>query len=181
MLFLLSILLTLTTALNIPKKIVNVYDSVAVSQFPFDDSDFNANAATQFQITDYGNQILQNKLMITNTMLQMQLSFQDQALIMAMAMMETVSLSSNDRDKSKDGTSSENVSQWNLSVGLVETVSPGTNPQSLNNDIGATIQVILKGLNYYGLATYLNAVRGGGTAIADGVSYGIYKNTYFVL
>lgn len=161
MILLLS-LLTLVSTISVPKQIFDVYDVIVPTQFSFTDNDFVSNADVTFKITNYGDTILQNKLAITNQMLQMQISGQDQALIMAMAMQETVSLSSNDRDQSKDGTSSENISQWNINIGLIETVSPDIDPRSLNYDIGACITFILKALNQYGLEGYLDLIRGVG-------------------
>jgi hypothetical protein len=97
------------------------------------------------------------------------------ALMVAMAMQESTTMSSADRDASKDGDGdAANVSLFNLSIDLVRHVDPNVDPWSLNQacNLPVLVRLIQSGIGKWGIERFLNFVRGGRTAFADGVSYG---------
>jgi hypothetical protein len=104
-----------------------------------------------------------------------------QALLMAMAMVETTTLSGEDRDRSKDGGPSENVSMFNLSVDLVRELGYHGPPQFLNDEfrLSEVVTLVNVGLRKWGCPAFLDFVRGGRTAFQDHVSYDAagYRNT----
>ncbi len=107
---------------------------------------------------------------------------QECTLALAMAMVETTLMNVTQRDWTKDNTTdgSANVSLWNLSVDLVTTLGYAAGKAwALNTQapeaLAAAACLVVKGLRTWGPRVFLNFVRGGRTAFADGWSFGAFE------
>jgi hypothetical protein len=103
-------------------------------------------------------------------------------LFLAMAMLETTTLSSAQRDDSKDSQGvCANVSLFNLSIDLVRYLGYRGDPWGLNaaSALPEVVRLLRAGVDKYGRDRLLNFVRGGRTAFNDGHSYGAaeYRRT----
>ena len=107
----------------------------------------------------------------------------ERALVVAMAMLETTDMDPSQRDGSKDGTASANVSILNLNADMVISLGyqGSDNGASLNNpaNLSQAVKLLLHGFRTWGIPQTLNFQRGGRTAFNDGVSYGAaaYRST----
>lgn len=143
----------------------------------------NEAANMCFTISSYGSVLKANKELLRQAMQAQATPDHLQALMLAMASVETTTMSSADRDASKDNTTdgSANVSQFNLSIDLVRCIDASVDPWSLNDpaNMQALVRLIQQGLQRWGIPSYLNFVRGGRAAFQDGESYGAaeYRNT----
>jgi hypothetical protein len=138
-------------------------------------------ADRQINLTHYGSLLQQNKN-ILNTVINSQVTAPYfQALLIAMAMIETTTMTSDNRDCSKDGTVSANISLFNLSIDLLQTLGYKNDPLLLNNiaNLPIIVQLLKLGFDKWGCESLLNYVRGGRTAFNDGHSYDAYgyRNT----
>jgi hypothetical protein len=128
----------------------------------------------RFQVADYGDALRTNKRLLKAALVAAQASPAETALIVAIAMQESTYMSSKEIDRSKDGTSSANVSILNLNYDmLVQLGYP-------NKDFGVPLNepAALKDAALY-LVRTLNFHRGGRTAFNDGQSFGAaeYRNS----
>lgn len=94
------------------------------------------------------------------------------ALLMAMAFLETEHLTARERDRSKDGTPSENVSLWNLSADLVRFVGIKGDIRMLNHSLQRAVCLLDKALTQLGVVKTLHFVCGGRAAYEDSRSHG---------
>lgn len=96
-------------------------------------------------------------------------------LFLAMGMLETTTLSSADRDVSKDKQGlAANVTLWNLSIDLVQQLGYKGDPWQLNKTekLPEVVSLLRSGVETWGRDRLLAFVRGGRTAFRDGCSYG---------
>lgn len=98
--------------------------------------------------------------------------------MMAMAMIETLHLSPNERDKSKDNKhdKSANASIFNLSEDMLNELGYHGNIHLLDplTSLQAVVGLISKGIDRWGVNRMLDFVRGGRTAFegkAQGVAF----------
>ena len=134
-----------------------------------------------YKKNSYGKTLHENKLKLKHSFNQLSLPDEKRILFLAMAMIETTHLTSDQRDRSKDNTSSENISLWILSVDMVKCLGYQDNPQKLNSsdEIKTVINLLDKAVKIWNVDALLNFVRGGRRGFSDGVSYGCrdYRNT----
>ena len=92
------------------------------------------------------------------------------ATILAIGQLETDNLDPSQRDKSKDGTSSQNYSAFNINKDLAEKLgwNPATGPD-LNDPANTSyvVGLITKGMNQMGTDGFLAYLRGGSTGAAN--------------
>jgi hypothetical protein len=137
----------------------------------------------RFRLGSYGDRLRANKAALRRAFDACGTPPHLRALMTAMGMVETTSMSSNDRDATKDGAgSSANVSLFNLSLDIVRCADPSIHdPWVLNPDanLPATVALIKRAVDKWGIGPFLNFVRGGRTAFQDGHSYGAadYRET----
>ena len=138
-------------------------------------------ASFPYSVTSYGPTLAHNKAALMAACHAVGADANMCALALALAMVETTTLSPWDRDTSKDGTPSENVSLLNWSTSLVRALGYQHDPRTLNDpaQMGTLIQLMMTGVHMWGVVPLLNFIRGGETGFHDGVSYGCldYQNT----
>lgn len=138
------------------------------------------NAA--FKISSYGDTLRRNKQALVTAIDAAGGNAQEKAVIIAIAMQETTHMSLSQRDASKDGTPSANVSILNLNYDMLTKLGyTGRDWGASLNDPAKLSQVLgylIKGFRTWGFQSTLNYIRGGYTAYRDGVSYGAatYRN-----
>lgn len=135
----------------------------------------NSPASLPYAINEYGFLLRYNKQRLVMVCRNAGVPPHLTALMVAMAMQETTTMSSDDRDATKDGDgAAANVSLFNLSIDLVRQVDPSVDPWSLNHvsNLPVAVGIIKAGIDRWGIERFLNFVRGGRTAFEDGVSYG---------
>ena len=144
---------------------------------------FGEPGSDPFDLHDYGAELLNNKATLEAAINASGASESERALIVAMAMMETNDMEPSQRDSSKDGTPSANISILNLNADMVQQMGyTGTdNGASLNDPskLPFVVGLLLNGgIRTWGVQRTLNFQRGGSTAFNDGVSYGAadYRN-----
>lgn len=138
------------------------------------DAPGNAN----WSVSGYGPELQANKEKLRMACERVGASWELRVLLLATGFQETTSLSSRDRDASKDHSGpSANVSAWNLSLDLVQQVgSYAGDPWDLNREdrLDDVVRTVRDGIDKWGVNRYLNFVRGGRTAFDDGHSYGAH-------
>lgn len=126
-----------------------------------------------YKITRYGDLLAYNKRKIIAAIpIGAPPSFG--ALLIAMAMVETTTLSSADRDASKDTRGdAANVSLFNLSLDLVKCLGYTEDPWIFNDakNLSELTQLLWGGMQKWGVHALLNFVRGGRTGFQDHHSY----------
>ena len=131
------------------------------------------NAA--FGIGNYGSVLQTDKDNLYNVAQAAGASAQELALVISIAMQETTLMLVNQRDASKDGTPSANISFLNLNYDMLVHLgyTSNDNGMSLNapNQLGTVVGYLLKGFRTWGVQSTLNYIRGGYTAFQDGSSY----------
>ncbi len=150
--------------------------------FGVDALDFQAAGNASYQILDYGDELRSNKNYLVEVLQGQQASLTEQVLVVAMAMQETNHMSPDERDASKDGTPSANISPLNLNIDMLKMAGYSGNDEgaSMNapQNLGEAVWLLLHTVQTWGLGPTLNFQRGGRTAFEDGVSYGApdYRN-----
>ena len=145
--------------------------------------DFEAAGNADYNIQDYGDELRNNKNFLVQVLQGQHASLSDQVLVVAMAMQETNHMSPDERDASKDGTPSANISVLNLNIDMLRSAGYNGNDDgaAMNNqqNLGLPVWYLLHAVNIWGLSPTLNFQRGGRTAFEDGVSYGAadYRNS----
>jgi hypothetical protein len=133
-------------------------------------------ASLPFTINDYGFILRFNKQRLCMVTDAAGIPPHLKALMVAMAMQESTTMSSVDRDATKDGDGdAANVSLFNLSIDLVRHIDLAVDPWSLNQACNlpvVVVRLIQSGIRKWGIERFLNFVRGGCTAFNDGHNYG---------
>lgn len=134
-----------------------------------------------YKKTRYGNMLSNNKFKIQQAFKNLKIDYDLRVLFMSMAMIETCHMSSDERDKSKDNTPSQNISLWNLNLDLVKSLGYNGNLSHLNTDAGiiTIIKLLNRAVNIWNVNALLNYTRGGQCGFKDGISYGCkdYRDT----
>ena len=133
-----------------------------------------------FSIGNYGAVLKANKVLLNAAFDAAKVLPKYRALMLAMAFIETVTLSSAQRDTTKNGLSA-NYSLFNLNSHLILETGFSGDLNFLNKPEALTkvVEIILKGVSIWGVEGLLNFNRGGMTAFKDGKSYGVwdYRNS----
>ena len=144
--------------------------------------DFQAAGNDPYNISDYGSWLQNNKAHLQSALDAAGAGSGERMLVTAMAMLETTDMDPSQRDASKDGTPSMNLSILNLNLDMVQQLGYQGNAggAALNDpaNLSQAVALLLHGFRTWGVASTLNFQRGGSTAFADGVSYGAadYRN-----
>lgn len=137
----------------------------------------DAGGDASWSTSSYGDALRSNKSKLNAACDQVGASWDLKLLLLGMGFQETTTLSSSDRDASKDNMGdAANVSAFNLSLDLVKQAGYNGNPWDLNYEdhLPAVVTLVRDGINKWGVNSFLNFVRGGRTAFQDGYSYGAY-------
>ena len=138
-------------------------------------------ANERYSVSSYGDFLTTNKALLNAACDRQKIIPNYRALLFAMAMVETTTFSSANRDTSKDGSISSNVSLFNLNVDIVHTINPSIVPSTLNDPkyLDSAILIVIKAVEMWGVVRFLNFMRGGRTGFNDGVSFDCYgyRNT----
>ncbi|MCX6106317.1 MAG: hypothetical protein NTY08_10860 [Proteobacteria bacterium] len=143
----------------------------------------NAAGSARYQVSNYGGSLQGNKARLAAAADSAGANMQEKALIIAIAMQETTYMRGSERDGSKDGTSSANISILNMNIDMVQMLgySRGDGGAYLNSDehLSEAVSYLLKAFRTWGVERTLNFQRGGRNAFNDGVSYGAgdYRNS----
>jgi hypothetical protein len=143
----------------------------------------NAAGNARYQVSNYGGGLQGNKARLAAAADSAGANMQEKALIIAIAMQETTYMRGSERDGSKDGTSSANISILNMNIDMVQMLgySRGDGGAYLNSDerLSEAVSYLLKAFRTWGVERTLNFQRGGRNAFNDGTSYGAgdYRNS----
>jgi hypothetical protein len=143
----------------------------------------NAAGNARNQVSNYGGSLQGNKARLASAADSAGANMQEKALIIAIAMQETTYMRGSERDGSKDGTPSANISILNMNIDMVQMLgySRGDGGAYLNSDerLSEAVSYLLKAFRTWGIERTLNFQRGGRNAFNDGVSYGAgdYRNS----
>lgn len=137
---------------------------------------FEAKGDVQVKLVDYGDRLQKNKVRLWKALNHAGLSAEEKRLFVAIAMQETNHLEPEERDKSKDGTASENISLFNFNVDMIKELGFKGMVRDLNcfDALPELLSVVGKGLKTWGVRRFLDFHRGGRTGFNDGVSYDCY-------
>lgn len=125
-----------------------------------------------YQITDYGSEYSKAKGELNHAMQEAKITPARRALIMSLGMLETSTLRAADRDKSKDGTMSQNYGQLNLNQDLINMAGFQHDLDSLNTNTTALVCVVDKAIDRWGVTRFLAFDRGGRQAFYDLKAFG---------
>ena len=147
------------------------------SQIP---APLKANAAgnVRYKIANYGGALQANKRALANAADSAGATAEEKAVIIAIAMQETTLMDINQRDGSKDGTPSANISILNMNLDMIKNLGYSRNDGGAHlNSASALPEAVgymIKAIRTWGIERTLNYHRGGRTAFNDGTSYGAY-------
>jgi hypothetical protein len=141
-----------------------------------------APADKAYKIRRYGSALQGNKERLLRACNALALPDERRALLMAMAMIETLHLSPDERDKSKDKNpdKSANASIFNLSEDMLNQLGYHGDIHLLDplTSLQAVVGLISKGIDKWGVSRMLNFVRGGRKGFDTGEAFGAadYRN-----
>lgn len=128
----------------------------------------------QYKLVSYGPDLARNKKEVWKNLNLLRGTWLEKRLLIAVAMQETCHMSLSERDASKDGTPSENVTLFNMNVDMVRFVGVPENVIALLNTRQGLVSgcaVALHAMRTLGVKRFLDFHRGGRTGYDDGVSY----------
>lgn len=132
----------------------------------------------EYDIRSYGEKLRENKKVVTDAYIEVDLSNPLRALFLGMAFQETTLMTAEQRDDTKDGRldGSANWSLWNLNEDMLLRLGYDDDFQKLNDPVNVSTVLMLmrRGVDRWGVPKFLAFVRGGKTGFYDTRYFSVY-------
>jgi hypothetical protein len=132
----------------------------------------------EYTIQSYGEKLRENKKVVTDAYIDLDLPSPLRALFLGMAFQETTLMTSEQRDDKKDGRrdGSANWSLWNLNEDMLLKLGYRDDFRLLNdpNKVSIVLDLMQRGVDRWGVPQFLAFVRGGNTGFNDNRYFSVY-------